>query len=437
MSTALAQLPKVLNQRVALQPLSDASLCSEVALSPAFNKPPKNPLAPAPKMPTVVPRAMKAYMSPIDVLSTLGLAMLAPQHVQQGLVSWHWSLLRYGYLVAPAGGHSSFALRPLAGGYRHHHMTALSEAIGVACALSYAQAWLLAVSAPIVPTLHGPIDFDYLLGGAGLALPGRRGGAVVGAPNATRQPDYLFVAEDPATRRLRLLLVECKGTSSGRTHALNQLGSAMHQLQGVAFTGTAARWRADRHAYASVLSKATGRVVMLGVDPPEEGDTWIEPGERRPSESRENSPFEIDEGSRLLIEDVGQLSEQTDTRLDDRALAWAGFGPTADQRQRVSGAPTVLESSVGDVVGAESTFTLPTGEAVRVITGTVRDRLLAAAADDSDEREARRDVFRHRFQSRRQVGGAAAEVLDPDADPERSATSLTTDGSILHISLLR
>jgi len=161
-------------------------------------------------------------------------------------------------------------LNALAGDYRFHHMTALSEAVGVACALGYVCEWLRQAFQPR-PLVYDPVGFDYLLGTAGQPgqpVPGPAGASARKAPNATRQPDYLVAAQDPSTQAMRVLLVECKGTSSGRGRAIEQLGSAMHQLEGVIFGGTPTSWAVERHAYSAVVSKTGGDVEIYGVDPP-------------------------------------------------------------------------------------------------------------------------------------------------------------------------
>jgi hypothetical protein len=72
----IGQLPATLNQTVELQPRSTSQLCSDVKVSAAFNKAPKNPSAPAPKDPVVLSPGPAVTLTAIDVLRTLGVAML-------------------------------------------------------------------------------------------------------------------------------------------------------------------------------------------------------------------------------------------------------------------------------------------------------------------------------------------------------------------------
>lgn len=428
----IAQLPAVLNQVVALAPDTTGQICKDVKESSGFKKAPKNPNAPDPKDPDVLQSVPTAKLEAIEMLRTLGLAMLPPQHAQQNLASWHWTLLRYAYLIEPRPAGAPLRLSALAGDYRFHHMTALSEAVGVACALSYACEWLRQASQG-QPLVYDPVDFDYLLGitgQPGQPVPGPVGATAHKAPNATRQPDYLVAAQDTTTQAMRLLLVECKGNSSGHGRAINQLGSAMHQLQGVIFGGTATSWGVERHAYSAVISKTGGDVVLYGVDPPEEGERWIPP--RR--EHHAEVPARRDSAGDLVVDDPPAMAGRTLARLEARSLAWAGFAAETEHR-RVHEAPS-RPSPYGDIVGTTSTLRMPTGESVTVFTGAVRDMLTAALAQDPEQ------SVELSTKARRQVAGAehpaaarTARRLDPNEDQERVASSVSDDGLVLQVAL--
>lgn len=435
----VAQLPSVLNMVVSLAVESTPTLCDAVKGSAAFNKTPTNApsggAASPRKDPTPLSPAAPVALAPIDLLRTLGLAMLPPKHVEQHLASWHWTLLRYAYLIdggqlpgAPLG------LGQLAGDYRHHHMTALSEAVGVGSTLSYAQEWLQREAPDAV--VHPPIDFDYLLDAETPALPAAA--FVVTpklAPYASRRPDYLIVAERPSGD-VRLLVVECKGNSGERRDSVRQLGSAMHQLAGISFVG-APHNAVDRHAYAARFSKAGGPLEILAIDPPERGERWVRPQRI----GRETTQLDVigwpTEGLALPSrERVGGVALR---RASDRALAWAGLsGPVpADVLQRLPRRP----SDYGDLIGAASSFQLPAGPTVEVFTGAL-DEVLAAGADFNDDRaQTAREAVRQAFSRSPQVDDSMLQrerrgrPLSSDDDPERVASTLTSDGLALRIAV--
>ncbi len=358
----LTLLPATLLQQVSLEPESSHTLCREVEESKPYKKTPAKGSAPTPKRPTPVPSAARVELRPIEILQTLGLAMLPPRHVQRHLASWQWSLIRYGYLVdrlSKPGGR--LVTNSLVGDYRHHHMTALSEAFGVGCALSYAQRWLR-TQVPPGTTLRLPIDFDYLVGPRPVPLPGHVKAAPVSKAN--RRPDCLLVADHPS-RGLRLLVVECKGTSSGRARAVGQLGSAMHQLEGIVFTHPGQPpVSIERHAYAAWVSKRGSAVELYGVDPPESGEPWV-----RPDLPERDKLYRLDkdEHGRVVFASPAALGGRALRFIADRMIAWAGAGDGVEEADIKS--LRHEESAFGDLVGANSSLSFPDGDMVEVFTG--------------------------------------------------------------------
>lgn len=435
MPTLVAQLPSTLEHLVSLAPKSSAKICTDIKKSATFKKKPSKGGGPTPKKPKVIKPIQPAIVRPIDVLKTLGLAMLPPRHVQQNLASWHWTLIRYAYLIKPQ---STKQVKPLAtnrlvGDYRYHHMTALSEAFGVGCALSYAQDWLSAQISPSV-VVYPPIDFDYLLGPGAASLPGPSAALSVQAvSNATRQPDYVVAAEDD-DGKVRLLVVECKGNSQGRTTAIRQLGSAMHQLASVEFAeGASGPVSVPRHAYAAFVSKSGSSIDIYGVDPPGgKGSPWVKPviPSRKAMEDLRGS----DESDTLLLPSVAEVSGRVIRRVEDRVVAWAGAGDGAEgvdiNRLRHK------ESEFGDIAGATSSIELPDGHTVEIFTGALVETLKAVGNGDAHRPYARRLEIRRTLrgdepESPRQMSVA----FDAHEDPERTASVIDDVGLVLHIKV--
>jgi hypothetical protein len=430
MPVLVTQLPSMLHQISSLCAESTTSVCTDVTNSETYKnvgaKPGKRPITP-PKAPTVLSSTPAVSLRPIDVLQTLGLATLPPRHVHQHLASWHWTMLRYAYLIEPKPGGSPFETNLLAGDYKHHHMTALSEAVGVGCSLSYAQRWL-AVQLPSDVIVHDPIDFDYLIGVGSVPLPGKAAGLTPqAAPNTRRKPDYLIVAERD-DGFVQLLVVECKGTSSGRSTAIGQLGSAMHQLAGVTFAGSAAGPIAiHRHAYAALMTKGGGAVKLFGIDPPEDGDPWVRPS---PSTRDEGQPLEArrDEGS-LMLPTPEVVSGRYLRRLEDRAFAWAG---ASAGELDLEAAPR-RDSRFGALIGATSSLILPGRRTIKIFTGALVSLLQAAQESDPDKAQQHRLEVRRKLDDGRPLESEGRRLADED--PARVASVINDDGLALRIEV--
>jgi hypothetical protein len=367
-----------------------------------------------------------------EVLLRLGVGMLPPCHVRQHLATVQWALVRYGYLIdAAATEGAPLATNSLVGDFHYHHMTALSEAFGVGCALSFAHHWLHSATGARV---HIPVDFDYLLGIGALPLPGAAASAQVqAAPNTKRRPDYLIVAEQRKIG-VRLLVVECKGTSGGRTTAIGQLGSAMHQLEGVIFgTSSAGSVAIDRHACAACMSKTPAAVDLYGVDPPENARaTWLKPV--LPARGKRPGLPRSDKEGRLLLPSPEVVSGHALRRVDDRTIAWAGAGDGAEEadirRLRHE------ESSFGDLAGATSSLRLPGGTAIEVFTGALVKALEASTSSDREQAQAAREAIYGAVRGEdREPRSAPSVKLQGDSDFERVASVINEDGLVLHIKV--
>jgi hypothetical protein len=440
----VSQLPGALNQDVSLAAISSSTICSEVSASPDFTKTPSSGLAPSPKTPTVLAPVPTLYTEPIDLLRILGLAMLPLRHVQQNLASWHWTLIRYGYLIASAPG-APLATNGLVGDYKHHHMTALSEAFGVGCALTYARSWLES-QVPRTAIVHDPVDFDYLIAPGTPPPPGLPQAAMPqAAPHSTRRPDYLMVAEQP-DRTIRLLVVECKGNSgASRSRSIRQLGSAMHQLEGITFSAPAGGAVAvDRHAYATRVTKSGGAVELLAVDPPAKGDRWTR---MDASPSEDEFTAARDEEGILSLPTPDRVGRRYVDRLSSRALSWSG----ADEAVSRGDVDRLQhrESDHGDVAGATSSLRLPDGQRIEVFTGALVETLRAARDTDPERaRQLRVEVY-DKLARERAGSDVPADAADTHIDswrapavplraaddPERVASAVSDDGVALQIEV--
>jgi len=434
-SYMLTQLPGALSQGVVLDITSDGTTSQAVSASTSYTKPPSDPLAPQPKTPVAIAPTPSVPTTLIDVLQTLGTAMLPPLHVQQGLAHWHWSLVRYGYLLDRAPTTGALATNALAGDYRHHHMTALSEAIGVGCALSYAVEWLREASNGAI--VHTPIDFDYLLGGGVPQLAGPAGQLnVAHAAHTSRHPDYLLAAEQNG--QVRLLIVECKGNSAaGQSKSLDQLGSAMHQLEGVEFGGgPGTPPGVDKHAYATRMTKVGGPVEIIGIDPPDSKERWVRPVV--PSREDRRPIGEHLEGGRLLLPPVDEVGGHLLRRVEDRVVAWAGEGPIRTPDGLAASVRT--DSDHGDLTGSSSRVTLADGSSLEVFTGALVEALATAQDPDPEAASARRSEMRRSIVEGDDRGALSRRDrrnrrIHEDEDPERVASALSEDGLALRISV--
>lgn len=425
-------LTVTLNQNVSLDVETGQRICDGVKATSKFRD--RKHGRPTPKMPSPISPASPAHLRPVNLLLELGLAMLPPQHHGHNLAPLHWTLIRYGYLFDRPTSSGRLRTNHLVGDYRNHHMTALSEALGVGCALTSARSWLAQTCSSNVK-IHDPIDFDYLIGKSPTRLQGQAYAITAatiptaGKKTRSRQPDYLFAAEDQ-NGKVQLLVVECKGTCGSRSTSLGQLGSAMHQLEGITFnTSTVGQVAIDRHAYATNVSKAGAEVRVFGVDPPGQGERWLVP--TRETKTRYFSP-ELDErtGS-ISLPSPEVVAGQALRRLPERALEWSGVRDDRDDNLK-----STFESEVGDVTGTRSTVELPDGSSLSVFTGALRSVL------EESRRVVNGDLDASSF---REIEEGAAV---PDGKPrpfrtlshgrgndETLASSLTEDGLVLEISV--
>lgn len=350
--------------------------------------------------------------------------MLPPRHIAQHLVGWQWTLYRYGCLIAARPQGSPLGLNDLVCDYRYHHMTALSEAFGVGCGLSYALRWLqfVAPAARIQP----PVDVEFVLD-TGQILVGGIPVPFQPAPNATRRPDYLIAAQQP-TGRIRLLVVECKGNSDGRQSVVDQMCTAMFQLEGITFQLSSVG--VQRHAYAARVPRVGGSLVVYAVDPSDEGTDWTPL-----PVVRDDSHGSIGrwENGRLLLPTPEAVAARLLREVDNRTLEWAGL-PATTTLELIERVPR-RESQLGDLVGATSSFHAPDGHTVEVFTGALIDALRATQTSPHEASERRAALTTRVRSAQVESRRRAAIPFRADEDAEKIASVITDDGLALAISL--
>ncbi|MGO4343180.1 hypothetical protein [Pedococcus sp. 2YAF34] len=108
----------------------------------------------------------------------------------------------------------------------------MSEELGVGFAVLLSERWMRG-RVPGSPTFR-TVDIDVALANRSIkAARARKSVEAVGA----HRPDYILIGDHPSSRgRMRVAMLECKGTKSPR-HSLTQLVRASHQLRGVAIAG--------------------------------------------------------------------------------------------------------------------------------------------------------------------------------------------------------
>jgi hypothetical protein len=248
-----------------------------------------------------------------------------------------------------------------------------------------------------------------------------------------RLDSQIIVAED-GRKAVRLMVVECKGSSGSKTTVVRQLGSAMHQLAGIQFAPGPRRVPIVQHGYAARISKEGAPIDLYGVDPPDDGgDPWVRPA--IPARRDMQDLRELDRGGGLSLPSAESVSGRALRRLEDRTLAWAGAGDSADDvdiRRLVR-----RESELGDVVGASSVLTLPDGDTVEVFTGVHGGVLEAAKDGDVDRSHAERFKLATGLEgSEGQRRRVRTVTFDADEDPERVASAIDDDGLVLQIKVI-
>jgi hypothetical protein len=243
----------IVGSRVHLPGRSDDSLLHEVRALPDF-------VSPAKALSLAAGLEAGVSLRPVEALHELSYAT-RPRYQDDLLDTYvQWGLLRYlGFFDLADYPYSPLQLTVSEAGQRivGNQRRVTSEEMGIGFGVLLAKRWFrttIGYGTPIrVVDIDAALDDRYIL--------------ATGSPQAVRKtglrrPDYLIIADDPAVRRhYRVRLLECKGTSTTLTYAVQQLASAVEQLAGVAVGG-----RIPAGLAVSTIT-ANNRVSYLAIDP--------------------------------------------------------------------------------------------------------------------------------------------------------------------------
>jgi hypothetical protein len=202
----------------------------------------------------------------------------------------------------------------------------------------------------------------------------------------------------------------------------------MHQLAAIRFRPSRGTPRPNviRHAYATLLARHGGPVELYGVDPEEPGEPWIEP-------TRQSSDPPIatvmDDGH-LVVHDAAALASELLRCVRERAAAWAGGG--ADLQRDDASPLQRRESRFGYLIGAESTFQLPTGRRVSIFTGALADALRVAQSPEDAEEPRMGFIQRLGEIDERLLETGVAPLVEAD-ERERSVSVISDSGVVLEL----
>ncbi|GAA3450535.1 hypothetical protein [Dactylosporangium matsuzakiense] len=168
---------------------------------------------------------------PVDVLLRMAATMRPQYQMDLYDVHAHWGLLRYlGLFDAASNGRMtlSAAGRRIVGNQRR----VTSEELGIGFATYVAEAWMRSRGSGALTVRC--IDIDVALASGAVTIGGL---TYFIKQTAVKRPDYLLVADGAGGQgRMRLALLECKGTKSP-PYAHRQLADASAQLDTITVGG--------------------------------------------------------------------------------------------------------------------------------------------------------------------------------------------------------
>ncbi|GAA1510964.1 hypothetical protein GCM10009827_026450 [Dactylosporangium maewongense] len=219
------------------------------------------------KTPSPVAVASILQTRPADILRELGVATTFLTRSPFLSVSQHWAHVRY-CATLEAGREQLMRLTSYASkDVVHHHKVTQSEQLGIGLALVVARAvlerrhpgWLFHVVDADVALRHGYVN-DVT-------------GRVGNKPGTNKRPDYFLIGWRRAgsTTKVRIAVLECKGTHGDESHVYRQLAKACLQVGTVAI--------GDHPMYGLMVAS---RLLRSGVssyvlDPPGDDELWTGP----------------------------------------------------------------------------------------------------------------------------------------------------------------
>ncbi|MEV6931750.1 hypothetical protein AB0M46_45670 [Dactylosporangium sp. NPDC051485] len=216
------------------------------------------------KTPSPVAVASVLQTRPADILRELSVATTFLTRSPFLSVSQHWAHVRY-CATLEAGREQLMRLTSYASkDVVHHHKVTQSEQLGIGLALVVARAvlerrhpgWLFHVVDADVALRHGYVN-DVT-------------GRVGNKPGTNKRPDYFLIGwrRAGATTKVRIAVLECKGTHGDERHVYRQLANACLQVGTVAI--------GDHPMYGLMVAS---RLLRSGVrsyvlDPPGDDELW-------------------------------------------------------------------------------------------------------------------------------------------------------------------
>lgn len=203
--------------------------------------------------------------SPAEILRELGVATTFLTHSPFTQIAQLWAHVRYCAALRTGRGGLLELTPQAATDVVHHHKVAQSEQLGIGIALVAARA-VLARRYP--GCLFRAVDADVALKAGHLEeLPDDE---VAQAPETRKRPDYFLVGRQRqgGRSRVRIVVLECKGTHLEPADVIKQLGDACLQVRTVAI--------GRRRMYGlMVASRLTSNGITAHVlDPPGDDDWW-------------------------------------------------------------------------------------------------------------------------------------------------------------------
>jgi hypothetical protein len=224
-----------------------------------------------------------------------------------------------------------------------HQKTLLSDEFGVGFAALYMSAFERATN---------PVD---------VFIAKRSGQVQIRGWSRRSLPDYIF----KGPRKNQYYIVECKGTQSAKSAAINQLQRGSEQVVTVDIAPPA---RVTRLVIASWLQQG---ITIFVIDPdsrrePQTLSRWSTEEISRFAHAKQLSYVGDHKGAATLLKDM--IEPTSDLVLDERRLG-------------------IRETDFGTFLGAEESITMPDGHLIRMFRGIQGDVYRAITGDSKTSRQ--------------------------------------------------
>ncbi|MEV6373595.1 hypothetical protein [Micromonospora musae] len=199
--------------------------------------------------------------SPAEVLHELGVATTLWDATPLAQVARHWAQVRYCATLTSKKG--QLALSKHAGSAVYHHKVTQSEQLGIGLAL--------VVAKTLLRRQHPGWDFHAVDAEVALKAGFLDGvGEVNTASQTKKRPDYILVGHHSSGRRsrVRIVVLECKGTHQSPKFASEQLARAAVQVNALRVGGRSQ----SSLMVASHLAKHG--ITSYVLDPPGDDELW-------------------------------------------------------------------------------------------------------------------------------------------------------------------